>query len=647
MSLNMDTAFKIAAGVTGQQAVDRLGGSLRQLVDTTNSLSRNFSLLTNAAKTYFGLAAIKSAIDAGDALNDLNIKTGVSVETLSKLKVVAEQNGSSLEGLANGYKFMLKNQSEAIYGNKQAAQSFTQIGINIGELKNMNAEQLFLTVAQRVGNLGREADRTKALMDIFGKSGADLGVLMAEGADGIKKTMDQVERMGLVLTKDDVARMDDFNDKWTLFTNTCIRWAQSGFLSTYDTFVKLRNTMVGTDLRVPTSDLDNIDELQKRLAVLQRRKGQALEELRNENDPAKFGEWRGMIAQISQEIAEANKKGAGLYGPNPLPGVDGAKSGKLIGSAYDAQASAARDREIEQMQKYIEKEKQQNITLAQQADYIGLTTVEVEKLSAARQIDAEVAEKTLTMSPQIRQQFIEQAEAVKQHRLEIIQLNYEQSRTFGAGTKQALSQYVENIGDAASRARDFWKGAFQSMEDGLTDFVATGKLSFSNLAQSIIKDMIRIQIQQSVTGPLASLMQSFNPFSSTAGTNAAISKSIAANPAIFANGGIMTSSGKLPLNAYAGGGIANSPQVALFGEGRMPEAYVPLPDGKSIPVSMKGAGGVTVGSINVSVNMNGDTQASGSDAGLTQIGRIIATTAKSVIINEMRPGGILSQARAG
>lgn len=63
---------------------------------------------------------------------------------------------------------------------------------------------------------------------------------------------------------------------------------------------------------------------------------------------------------------------------------------------------------------------------------------------------------------------------------------------------------------------------------------------------------------------------------------------------LFANGGIMTSSGRLPLHKYAGGGIANSPQVALFGEGRLPEAYVPLPDGRRIPVAMSGGGGTVV-----------------------------------------------------
>lgn len=63
-----------------------------------------------------------------------------------------------------------------------------------------------------------------------------------------------------------------------------------------------------------------------------------------------------------------------------------------------------------------------------------------------------------------------------------------------------------------------------------------------------------------------------------------------ANQNNFANGGIMTSAGALSLKKYANGGIANKPQLALFGEGSRPEAYVPLPDGRSIPVSLSGGG---------------------------------------------------------
>lgn len=68
----------------------------------------------------------------------------------------------------------------------------------------------------------------------------------------------------------------------------------------------------------------------------------------------------------------------------------------------------------------------------------------------------------------------------------------------------------------------------------------------------------------------------------------------------FAQGGIMTARGAAslpripPIQAYQQGGIANSPQLALFGEGSRPEAFIPLPDGRSIPVTMDGGGGMNV-----------------------------------------------------
>jgi lambda family phage tail tape measure protein len=61
---------------------------------------------------------------------------------------------------------------------------------------------------------------------------------------------------------------------------------------------------------------------------------------------------------------------------------------------------------------------------------------------------------------------------------------------------------------------DMVGNAFKGMEDALTSFVTTGKMDFKSLADSIIKDMIRIAIQQSITRPLAGAIGSlFNPLS--------------------------------------------------------------------------------------------------------------------------------------
>lgn len=55
----------------------------------------------------------------------------------------------------------------------------------------------------------------------------------------------------------------------------------------------------------------------------------------------------------------------------------------------------------------------------------------------------------------------------------------------------------------------------------------------------------------------------------------------------FAQGGVMTPWGELPLTRRADGGVATSPTLTVYGEGDRPEAFVPLPDGRTIPVTVR------------------------------------------------------------
>ena len=143
--------------------------------------------------------------------------------------------------------------------------------------------------------------------------------------------------------------------------------------------------------------------------------------------------------------------------------------------------------------------------------------------------------------------------------------------------------------------------------DALTDFVMTGKASFGDFAESVVRDLIRIQMQ-------AAMGQMIQGISSGGWVEAAAS-------AIggffgFANGGIMSEFGSMPLKKYANGGVAYSPQVAVFGEGRTPEAYVPLPDGRTIPVTMTGGQAVApIVNINVHEAPGTKTQVNQSQDG--------------------------------
>ena len=102
----------------------------------------------------------------------------------------------------------------------------------------------------------------------------------------------------------------------------------------------------------------------------------------------------------------------------------------------------------------------------------------------------------------------------------------------------------------------------------------------------------------------------------------------------------------MALRSYASGGIANSPQLALFGEGSRPEAYVPLPDGRSIPVTMSGdASAGDVFNISVSVSDAG-ASSRGDDPGGRDLGRAIASAVRQELLAQKRAGGLLDGRRA-
>ena len=172
--------------------------------------------------------------------------------------------------------------------------------------------------------------------------------------------------------------------------------------------------------------------------------------------------------------------------------------------------------------------------------------------------------------------------------------------------KTALDGVLEKypqIGQAASAAAQLVSQSVSGMINGTQNI----KEAFSNFLKSISDMLIETaqkMIAQYIAIGIAKMFAGLG--SATGGLGAAGSAAGSAAfgsggsgilgfqlPKLFANGGIMTSKGPMPLRSYAKGGIANSPQLAMFGEGRTPEAFVPLPDGRRIPVAMSMGGGKT------------------------------------------------------
>ena len=230
----------------------------------------------------------------------------------------------------------------------------------------------------------------------------------------------------------------------------------------------------------------------------------------------------------------------------------------------------------------------------------------------------------------------------------VAQEKLEASRKWADGAVRELQDYADAATNAADNVGDAFTSAMGGMEDSLVDFVQNGKLSFSSLADSIISDLTRIAVRQSITGPLASGLSgvigkifgnsnsgelvydsasSVGPFLPSAKGNAfsgggisSLSNGIYSSPTYFgfdqhvtkfAKGGVLGEAGVegvLPLARTSGGDLG----VKTVGNGESQQIQpmvvqfnISAVDGASVQAMLVNQKPLIVGMIQQSFNMQG------------------------------------------
>lgn len=151
-----------------------------------------------------------------------------------------------------------------------------------------------------------------------------------------------------------------------------------------------------------------------------------------------------------------------------------------------------------------------NDSLRIMPEHVRLLNKELRKVEETAQDAREDLAKMTDLDPTVYAEKLEEVnEALAKQRAEVIELNKKQQELNGSWSKgagKALQDYADQAGNVFASTERLVTRAFGNMEDALVQFVRTGKLDFSSLADSIINDLIRIQIQQSITKPLAESM---------------------------------------------------------------------------------------------------------------------------------------------
>jgi|GEM_PF-6734497 hypothetical protein len=191
-----------------------------KITDLTNKIGKGLTVAGVAITGTFALMT-KSVISYNEEIYRMSEQTGLSVETLSRLKYVAEQNESSFEAVATGIKFLSKNMYEAQTAGGAFADKFNNINV---EFKNADGtlrktEDVFFDIANHFYNMADGAAKTGQAMDLFGRQGAALIPILDLGADGLKRAWEEADRLGITLTETNAKALDKFGDNMSQIKN--------------------------------------------------------------------------------------------------------------------------------------------------------------------------------------------------------------------------------------------------------------------------------------------------------------------------------------------------------------------------------------------------------------------------------------------
>lgn len=530
---------------------------------------------TGIALGALGAAFSASAIGAAkfaDQINDVAVANEVSVGSVLKLSEALTLAGGKSEDAGRLFAaFSNKIEESLSESGKKGRESFQKLGVTLQDLKTLNSEDLFGKTLQGLAQIEDPLIRNARAADVFGKAvkGVDIKGLNEEFQNN-KTNYKETEKA----FKDIAAAMDildkmTFKLKVSLATNIGAGF-KNGLLG-------LNAYMEGLDkLNIKQRALNALLSLTPFGAVSSSVTAMSAgaKSVKEPSKPEKSVE--NVVREVKQlkEVTDAANKAKKDAEKELADAAKDTAQWAIKREADERSAREARAKEVVQMvikqhQLYETTMKQAQLDkerLEYQKTLVNMSDTQRDKALALFDIEKEMVQiqkQNPAFSP-------EMLERIKQAKTEAVLAQEELTRaqnTFQAGWNRAYENFAERARDSASIGASAFQSMASRMESALDTFVRTGKLSFSDLINSMISDLLRMMMKAQVS----------NIFGSIFGGGEGMGSFLTSSSTNFGNGG-----GLLGFLGFADGGEPPVGVPSIVGE-RGAELFVPKTAGTIVP----------------------------------------------------------------
>lgn len=632
--------IRIAAIDKTQKAFATVKRSLS--VVTKAMFSFKASILAAVGVGGLGLL-VKRSLDSIDRISKLSRTLGIATNDLRKLELAAGLSGVELETLARGVRTLNAGMFDFVEkGTGTAVDAFGALGISAEELSGVMGDQFKVLelISDRLLDVENSATRSAIAQDLFGGRASELLLVLEEGSEGIARISKEAEQFGLTLSTVGGRNVEDANDAITR-----LRMAFKGLLDTTVTalspaITKLADALRGKLLKAAEDTEGGMAGLGQNIAL---KLIDAAEAITNA-----FIDTFNTISQLVARISSQLIKFQDLFSfEAPLTSQLAANynhlslSLKNAGGNFKALSGEIKNMSVDELKSL------QNLADDLAKDETGLVKPFNVMSEAINRVIAnleEIKKRSEAISPTLIPSatgFDALRESVKATSVEaekvekateaiatnVVNMGHVQGmKVFDEGllpdfalddlpaVKFEVKEVTKAVDEFGLTMQDVAQRGIRSLEDAMVDLISgtrSAKDAFADMARSIIRDIIRMQVQQNITQPLNTAISGFfNPVGGGGGGGKAI------------------------------GGAVQAGQSYMVGE-RGAEMFVPNQSGAIVPNDrLSGRNGVTINqTINVSTGVQQTVRAE-----ISQLMPQISQATKAAVMDARRRGGSFSAA---